>query len=789
MLQEGIDTMVDNDGGQRRVLIGVDATKDPSDVCFDWALKNIVRSGDSVTFLGILHHIYTPMGYKSQADLSAFLGSNKRVLEAEIHKKMDLFEKKLQPLSDLCDRQNVFLDITITAGTPMKIVLVQEALKIRPTHIVLDRNLRRDKMYFKEHLHCNLVVFSQSNQVEHLQDSHDLHIHEKSLGPPQNLQPNRIQCSDRPTFAGVDKIIEGELVASTSSWGSELCQLMDHLSANSNSSENSFIDLYMINSSEGVVPMWSFGDAKENKSSSSHVYASNCDRPESESSRAALSPLPDTGHERNPVETPNTGDTSFYQSAEPRRLLPLLEEPLQCHEYQNIQDSDAMEADKKPAELQQSLSLNSDEVQRSENGVTVLLLDNTSEFVTQDADRQHDTHAFAFRSDNLNNLEETYCILGKNFCQPRPLCSVCKLKSPDFGKSPRLYRCDELREATNDFSADNLIAEGGFGCVYKGILQEGQIVAIKKLKTSSLQGDIQLSAEVEALIHAQHMNLVRLVGFCVDAHEHALVYEYVCNGSLDQHLSGENGCRLEWSSRYKIAIGAARGLRYLHEECRAGCIVHRDMRPSNILLTHDFTAMVGDFGLAKMSSNMDGSSETRVIGSLGYVAPEYIESSIVTSKTDVYSYGVVLLELITGRKAVDMQRCKGEIFLTEWARSKLNRHQIDELVDQRIVDSLDMQEFNRMVKAASLCIKKNPMNRPGISQILRLLEGDFDDVENEMSQDILPINSIFEPVFDNQDHEAEESLQGVDKFKMHQSSATEVSTGQWSWRNWVNKTK
>ncbi|PWA46817.1 hypothetical protein CTI12_AA505060 [Artemisia annua] len=249
---------------------------------------------------------------------------------------------------------------------------------------------------------------------------------------------------------------------------------------------------------------------------------------------------------------------------------------------------------------------------------------------------------------------------------PPPLCSICLNKAPTVGKPPRWFTFADLELATGGFSRANFLAEGGFGSVHRGVLNDGQVVAVKQHKLASTQGDQEFCSEVEVLSCAQHRNVVMLIGFCVEDGRRLLVYEYICNRSLDYHLYGRHKDTLEWSARLKIAVGAARGLRYLHEECRVGCIVHRDVRPNNILITHDFEPMVGDFGLARWQPDGDKGEATRVIGTFGYLAPEYAESGQITEKADVYSFGVVLVELVTGRKAVDLNRPKGQQSLTEW---------------------------------------------------------------------------------------------------------------------------
>ncbi|XP_076924780.1 inactive protein kinase SELMODRAFT_444075-like [Bidens hawaiensis] len=306
--------------------------------------------------------------------------------------------------------------------------------------------------------------------------------------------------------------------------------------------------------------------------------------------------------------------------------------------------------------------------------------------------------------------------------EPPSLCSICQHKAPVFGKPPKRFGFTELEEATDGFSGANFLAEGGFGSVHRGVLKDGRMVAVKQHKLASSQGDNEFYSEVDVLSCAQHRNVVMLIGFCVEDCRRLLVYEFICNSSLDSHLYGHNRGLLEWSARQKIAVGAARGLRYLHEECRVGCIVHRDMRPNNILLTHDFEPLVGDFGLARWQPDGESGVETKIIGAFGYLAPEYAQRGEITEKADVYSFGVVLVELITGRKAVDINRPKGQQYLTEWARPLLEESVISELIDPRLRDSYSEPEVRCMAHCASLCIRRDPYSRPRMSQTI-LIKG------------------------------------------------------------------
>ncbi|KAI3447108.1 hypothetical protein Pfo_003773 [Paulownia fortunei] len=308
---------------------------------------------------------------------------------------------------------------------------------------------------------------------------------------------------------------------------------------------------------------------------------------------------------------------------------------------------------------------------------------------------------------------------------PPPLCSVCQHKTPSFGKPPRLFSYAELEQATSGFSQANFLAEGGYGSVHRGLLPDGQVIAVKQHKLASTQGDREFCSEVQVLSCAQHRNVVMLIGYCVEDRRRLLVYEYICNGSLDSHLYGRNQNPLDWAARQKIAVGAARGLRYLHEECRVGCIVHRDMRPNNILLTHDFEPLVGDFGLARLQPDGDSGVETRIIGTFGYIAPEYAQSGQVSEKADVYSFGVVLVELVTGRKAVDINRPKGEQCLTEWARPLLEENALTKHVDPCLMNCYSEKEVQAMLHCALLCLQRDPQSRPRMSQVLKMLEGDI----------------------------------------------------------------
>ncbi|KAK6163139.1 hypothetical protein DH2020_002980 [Rehmannia glutinosa] len=293
------------------------------------------------------------------------------------------------------------------------------------------------------------------------------------------------------------------------------------------------------------------------------------------------------------------------------------------------------------------------------------------------------------------------------------ICSVCKNRRPKVGLQ-RDFTYVELHEATKGFSRKNFLSEGGFGFVFKGKLKDGLKIAVKQHKAASLQGEKEFKSEVHVLSQARHQNLVVLLGSCTEGSHRLLVYEYVCNGSLEEHLSDDSPLPLNWEQRIKIAMGAAKGLAYLHEHN----IVHRDMRPGNILITHDHESLLGDFGLAKAQQD-DTAHSSGVVGTLGYVAPEYAESGKMSTKTDVYSFGVVLLQLITGLRTTD--EIPGGKSLVGWAKPLLETKNYPDLIAKRILDSHDVYQLYLMVLVAEKCLKKDPDNRWTMEQVVHNL--------------------------------------------------------------------
>ncbi|KAJ1688004.1 hypothetical protein LUZ63_019394 [Rhynchospora breviuscula] len=311
--------------------------------------------------------------------------------------------------------------------------------------------------------------------------------------------------------------------------------------------------------------------------------------------------------------------------------------------------------------------------------------------------------------------------------------------APDGGP----YRYEDLELATNSFSESNVLGQGGFGIVYRGTLS-GKEVAIKKLKSGGGQGDREFRAEVEIISRVHHRNLVTLVGYCIHEDQRLLVYEYVPNNTLEFHLHGRGRPTLDWVRRWKIALGSAKGLAYLHEDCDPK-IIHRDIKAANILLDYNFEPKVADFGLAKSVPINKSHVSTGVMGTFGYVAPEYATSGKLTARSDVYSYGVMLLELITGMKPILSSEPTMDAYqsLVDWARPLLSRalteDLYDELIDPQLETNYDPYDMTRLVHCAAAAVRHLANKRPRMSQIVRYLEGEIS--LEDLNAGMMPGNS------------------------------------------------
>ncbi|KAK4795632.1 hypothetical protein SAY86_027958 [Trapa natans] len=283
----------------------------------------------------------------------------------------------------------------------------------------------------------------------------------------------------------------------------------------------------------------------------------------------------------------------------------------------------------------------------------------------------------------------------------------------------------DLELATNQFSVENVLGEGGYGVVYRGRLINGTEVAVKKLLNNLGQAEKEFRVEVEAIGHVRHKNLVRLLGCCIEGIYRMLVYEYVNNGNLEQWLHGalcQHG-RLTWDARMKVILGTAKALAYLHEAIEPK-VVHRDIKSSNILIDDEFNAKVSDFGLAKLLGSGESHVTTRVMGTFGYVAPEYANSGLLNEKSDIYSFGVLLLEAITGRDPVDYSRAADEVNLVEWLKTMVGMRKAEDVIDPNLEVKPSTRTLKRALLAALRCVDPAADKRPKMTQVVRMLEAD-----------------------------------------------------------------
>ncbi|XVE70716.1 hypothetical protein DITRI_Ditri10aG0093000 [Diplodiscus trichospermus] len=305
------------------------------------------------------------------------------------------------------------------------------------------------------------------------------------------------------------------------------------------------------------------------------------------------------------------------------------------------------------------------------------------------------------------------------------------------GSNLHVFTLGELKVITQSFSSANFLGEGGFGPVHKGFIDdklrpglEAQPVAVKLLDLEGLQGHREWLTEVVFLAQLRHPHLVKLIGYCCEEEHRLLVYEYMPRGSLENQLFRRYSVSLPWASRMKIALGAAKGLAYLHEAEKP--VIYRDFKASNILLDSDYTAKLSDFGLAKDGPEGDDTHvSTRVMGTQGYAAPEYIMTGHLTAMSDVYSFGVVLLELLTGRRSLDKSRSPREQNLAEWARPILNDHRkLGRIMDPRLEGQYSETGARKAAALAYQCLSHRPKQRPKMSDVVKTLESlqDYEDI-------------------------------------------------------------
>lgn len=317
------------------------------------------------------------------------------------------------------------------------------------------------------------------------------------------------------------------------------------------------------------------------------------------------------------------------------------------------------------------------------------------------------------------------------------------------GSNLHIFSVQELKVITQNFSSSNFLGEGGFGPVHKGFIDDklrpglkAQPVAVKLLDLDGTQGHREWLTEVIFLGQLRHPHLVKLIGYCCEEEHRLLAYEYMPRGSLENQLFRRYSVSLPWSTRMKIALGAAKGLAFLHEAEKP--VIYRDFKASNILLDSDYNAKLSDFGLAKDGPEGDDTHvSTRVMGTQGYAAPEYLMTGHLTAASDVYSFGVVLLELLTGRRSVDKSRPNREQNLADWARPQLkDARKLGRIIDPRLEGLYSEEGVQKAALVAYQCLSHRPKARPDMSTVVKTLETlkDYKDISTMTFVYIAPVD-------------------------------------------------
>ncbi|KAF3452413.1 hypothetical protein FNV43_RR02846 [Rhamnella rubrinervis] len=567
------------------ILVAVDASKEITDYALEWAVRNVTRPTDYLILLAVFPSLRSPPASPNNAAQH----SRKTQLFSRLLKKLGLDcskEKKssdnvglisgvdqgffnrihnvcehmIQQLCSVHDLMQVHSEVEVVADVEVGLI-ASKAKELEATWVILDRRLKEESDYCLKQLNCNIVLIDHSipkilrsvslptgknlNKDVHQRDQTETGM----LCVLPSSATDSYSAITRSSLGTASPIFDSDVSFSLPSTDKDELHM----------TRNHFLDLKAQKFHNKVRAQVTSSQSclhskvqQGNKTSSfdtgklPHKLLSN---PLYEKTNA-YGRLSKTKSGEVTLEVTQTSPTPGRRAVDSPRMRRIVDGPL---------------LSKHMITRRGSLTCDKNDVPASPTSPTI---------------------------ERTSSIRKAMSLSIKQPPLPPPLCSVCKHNTPIFGKAPRKFSFKEIERATDGFSSKNFLAQGGYGPVYNGVLPDGQVVAVKQHNKLSAQGASEFCSEVEVLSCAQHRNLVMLVGYCIET-EWLLIYEFACNGSLEKHLFGTDVNELmSWHNRMKVAIGAARGLRYLHEDCRVGCIVHRDFRPNNILLTHDFEPMV-----------------------------------------------------------------------------------------------------------------------------------------------------------------------------------------------------
>ncbi|XP_027364568.1 inactive protein kinase SELMODRAFT_444075-like [Abrus precatorius] len=694
--------------GGEVILVAVDASIEISnDYALNWALQNVIKAEDILILLAVLPSCGSPTPTLSQRlhSLSCYflacgsghiegrrtfdqVGQSKRVISRKINY---VYANKMQKLWLANNLMQVHFEVKVIVDAGLGSVATK-AKELKASWVILDRFLNKEVAQCIKQLNCNVVLMD-----------HAIPRILKTVNPLAGENLNTGRSQSKATETDMIHVIPNILDYGSATTPSTSDIRSSTLGTNSFSLPSTEKEYHRKTNPCTINDSHSFLHLNSEYFSEDFKYLE--DNP---------SPLDNKYVHLNKILSGGIDELN-HKSA----TSPLQEEAENCNDILRTKISERKHNFERTDILTRRLT-DSPGKWHGPNS-TIQPKRSTTRRDSMTSYKHESLSSLSFATSDSNSMAMSLSIKNHS-----ALCSICKHKIPIFRSVPRRFTYREIENATGRFSDSYMMADGGYSCVYRGELPDGQVIAVKQYKKLKSFSASEFCLEVEKLSCAQHRNLLILMGYCIDT-EWLLIYEFACNGSLDKHLYGtETNQVMAWHDRMKVAVGTARGLRYLHEDCRAGCIVHGDLRPSNILLTHDFEPMIGDFGLARWQINPQLAKEsTHLIGTVGYLSPEYIQTGQVSEKVDVYAFGVILLELLSGFNAREFSGKTGKQSLSEWSNTMLEKNKPNELIDSRLNNNYVEKEAESMMHAAYLCVSPHPAQRPRMSQVLKILEGDI----------------------------------------------------------------
>ncbi|KAL2322293.1 hypothetical protein Fmac_026672 [Flemingia macrophylla] len=665
----------------KNVLVIQDASKILNLRVLYWILNGLsLRQEDMVTVVAILHEIYTPMGYKITLDKGALAGGNQRIIEKELAKKKGeyLNHEELAHIAQLYESNKVVFKIKLFKGSSPRDVTIEVAKNLKATWVILDRKMKKDEEFLLQQLSCGISILRRNNRIARLRGP--IHL------------PDEIQCSSHETY--------DESLPSIP-----------------------YNFLFGID----VFPNSTFNDDEQNQIARRPYDKEGCSNITTNIDEKTCQTSP---------RHPSMDQTEINSN----HMIDKTERDEQCQHQGKMQNMPHdMEGDTtiviKNDQTTQEIACQlfqdeektnnffHDEKWESRNRTK------REEMIDQPKDdmlSQNESQTLSIANGIIFDGEQENSILENSMCT---FCSVCKTGRPDIGQQKE-FTYEELQAATEAFSLKNCLSESSQLFTFKGQLEGGLKLVVKQHKITNTQLREKMKAKIQTILKARHNNVIMLLGSSTFEHFLLTVYEYACNGSLDMYLSKEGRRPLTWIERKRVAIGLARGLKYLHDNN----IVHCNIKSSSILLSHDFKPLIGDFGFGKELQLNSYKNKNK--GNYEYIAPECLEKGKLSNKIDVYSFGVVILELITGRRTTDMTlEDKG---LVEWARPLLKGKMYAQLVDPIIRNSYEEDHFSWLAQVTTQCLKKNPKERLSMKVVVSSLQGIADSELYHMTEDIAP---------------------------------------------------